>query len=416
MSSRHQWCGAAASAVLFVLGAIPAAAQTPPANPVTAGWQDGFFIQSANGDFRLNFTLVAQADGRFVLHDDQDNFSNTFAVRKMRPGINGRIARFFDFTMVPDFGNGTAVLQDTYVDVRFSTAFRLRAGKSKTPIGYEILVGDPFLLFPERSLASNLVPNRDVGFQALGDLAGGRVSYAGGILNGIADGTSSVVDLDSSDSKDLAGRVAVQPFRRTQNPGRLNGLGFALGASQGTQRGGVLPQFRTSVGQRYFSYVTPAAPGGERTRITPAAFYYHDALGLFAEYMHSAQEVLNAGLTTDVANHGWQVTGSFVLTGEAGADRGVRPRANFDPAAGTYGAVQVVARYSHVTLDESAFAAGLAAAGSSREADSFIVGVNWYPAYFIKYYATFEHTSFAGGLAPDRDPEDAIVIRAQVAF
>jgi phosphate-selective porin OprO/OprP len=405
-----------AAAVLVAVGAVSAAGQTPPGNQVVSGWQDGFFIQSANGDYRLNFGLVAQADGRFVVSDETDAVISTFTIRKARPSINGRIARYFDFNIVPDFGSGVTVLQDAYLDLRFSPALRVRAGKSKTPIGYEILVGDPFLLFPERSLASGLVPNRDVGVQALGDFAGGRVSYAGGLVNGIPDGTSSVVDLDAGDAKDLAGRVVVQPFRRTDNPGRLNGLGFALGASEGSQRGGVLPLFRTSVGQRYFSYVAPAAPGGERTRVTPAVFYYQNALGLFAEYMHSEQEVLNAGTVTDVANHGWQVTGSYVLTGEAGADRGVRPRANFDPAAGTYGALQVVARYSHVTIDDAAFAGGLAAAGSSREADSFIVGVNWYPAYFIKYYATFEHTTFAGGLAQGRDPEDAVVFRAQVAF
>jgi phosphate-selective porin OprO and OprP len=416
VSSRHRWFQGASAAALVALAAVPAAAQTQPANPVTTGWQDGFFIQSANGDFRLNFTLVAQADGRFVVSDETDAVINTFTIRKARPGLNGRIARYFDFTLVPDFGSGLSVLQDAYLDLRFSNAFRVRAGKNKTPIGYEILIGDPFLLFPERSLASGLVPNRDVGVQALGDLAGGRVSYAGGLFNGIPDGTSSVLDLDSGDSKDLAGRVLVQPFRRAQNPGRLNELGFALGASQGTQRGGVLPLFRTSVGQRYFGYVTPAAPGGDRTRFTPSAFYYYNALGIFAEYMQSTQDVLNAGTTTAVANHGWQVTGSFVLTGEAGADRGVRPRANFDPTAGTYGALQVVARYSHVTIDDRAFTAGLAGVGSSREADSFIVGVNWYPAYFIKYYATYEHTTFEGGLVPDRDPEDAIVFRAQVAF
>src|SRR5579862_5155944 len=33
--------------------ASPQAAATPPANPttITAGWQDGFFLQSANGDY-----------------------------------------------------------------------------------------------------------------------------------------------------------------------------------------------------------------------------------------------------------------------------------------------------------------------------------------------------------------------------
>jgi phosphate-selective porin OprO and OprP len=392
-----------------------AVAQPPSQPPVTAGWQEGFVIQSANGDFGLGLGVVAQGDGRFVVNDEDDAYVDTFTIRKARPIFNGRMARHFEFLVMPDFGNGTTVVQDAYIDARFSTAFRVRAGKSKTPIGYELLVGDPYLLFPERSLASGLVPNRDVGFQALGEFAAGRVSYAGGVFNGIPDGTSAASDVDNSDSKDLAGRVAVQPFKRAVNPGSLNGLGFAVGASYGTQHG-VLPAFRTSVGQRYFGYVAGASADGPRTRITPAVFYYQNAFAFFAEYMRSEQTVATPDRSTDLANQAWQVTAAYVLTGEAGADRGVRPRTNFDPTAGEWGAVQVVARVSQLRVDDAAFASTLAIAGSSREARAFIIGVNWYPAYFIKYYATFERTAFAGGLASDRRPEHAVVVRAQVAF
>lgn len=415
MSSRRHWLPVVIAFILGALRAAPAAAQTTSQPPITAGWQEGFVIQSANGDFRLGFGLTAQADGRFVLEDENDVFVDTFTVRKLRPSLNGRLARYFDFLVMPDFGNGTTVVQDAYVDVRFSTAFRVRAGKSKTPIGYEILMGDPFLLFPERALASSLVPNRDVGFQVLGDVAAGRVAYAAGLFNGIPDGTSAASDVDSSDSKDFAARVAVQPFRRSVDPGRLNGLGFALGASRGNQRG-ALPAFRTSVGQRYFGYVAGASADGARTRVTPAVFYYQNAFAFFAEYMRSEQSVATAAASTDVANQAWQVTAAYVLTGEAGADRGVRPRVNFDPTTGEWGAVQIVARVSQLKVDDAAFASALALSGSSREARAFIIGVNWYPAYFIKYYATFERTTFEGGLAPDRRPEHAIVVRAQVAF
>ncbi len=415
MSFRREAIRAVSTLVLAGCLASQAAAQTSA--PLTAGWQDGFFIQSADGNFRLGLGLVAQGDGRFVSNDDEESFVDTFTIRKARPILNGRMARYFDFLVMPDFGNGVLVLQDAYVDARFSNAFRVRVGKSKTPIGYEILVGDPFLLFPERSLASGLMPNRDIGLQALGDLAGGRVAYAGGLFNGIPDGTSASAasDVDSGDSKDLAGRVVVQPFRRTVDPGPLNGLGFALGASRGNQQG-ALPAFRTSVGQRYFGYVTSASADGTRVRFTPSAFYYRDALGLFAEYMRSTQTVAAAATSTDVTNQGWQVTGSLVLTGEPGADRGVRPRVNFDPTAGEWGALQLVARYSQLSIDDAVFAAALAGSGSVAEAHSFIVGVNWYPAYFIKYYATFERTEFEGGVAPDRPTENAFVVRAQVAF
>jgi phosphate-selective porin OprO/OprP len=415
LSTRRRFVRTAAA---FALVATATAAWAQPASPpLTAGWQEGFIIQSANGDFRLGLGLTAQADGRFVLNDEEEAFVDTFTIRKARPSLNGRIARFFDFQVMPDFGGGTTVLQDAYVDVRFGTAFRVRAGKSKTPIGYEILVGDPFVLFPERSLASSLVPNRDVGFGALGELLEGRLAYQGGVFNGVPDGTSSSSDVDASDDKDLAGRVVVQPFRRAVNPGRLNGLGFAFGASRGSQRG-ALPAFRTSVGQRYFGYAAGVAADGLRTRITPSVFYYSGPLGVFTEYVRSGQDVSasTSGGRFEVVNQGWDVTASLVLTGEPGADRGVRPRTNFDPAAGEWGAVQLVLRYGRLAVDEDVFAAGFAAPGSSSRAKAFAVGLNWYPAYFLKYYAAFERTAFDETFGFARPAEHSFIIRAQLAF
>ena len=316
---------------------------------------------------------------------------------------------------MPDFGNGTAVLLDAYFDIRFSPKFRVRAGKDKTPIGYELLQGDPFLLFPERTLASSLVPNRDVGIQVQGDLSP-RLFYAAGIFNGVLDGVNSVLDLDSNSGKDLAGRVVWQPFRSARTPaGALNGFGVQVGGSTGSQAGALLPAFRTSVGQVYFAYAASASANGGRQRVSPAVFYYYKAFGAFAEYMRSTQAVARSGTEADVTNQGWEVTGSLVLTGEPASDRGVRPKNGFDPANGHWGALQFVARYSALTVDQETFDGGFAAATASREAKSFTLGVNWYPVAFIKYYATFERTSFEGGNAP-RPTENVILFRAQVAF
>jgi phosphate-selective porin OprO/OprP len=392
--------------------AAQAGSQQPP---FTAGWRDGFNIQTENGDYRLQIGLVAQADGRFVLEDATEAVVDTFSIRKLRPGFSGRVARYFDFQVVPDFGSGQAVLVDAFIDIRFSPALRVRSGKAKTPIGYEVLIGDPFVLFPERALASSLIPNRDVGFQALGDLAGGRVFYQGGVVNGIPDGSNSTSDLDANDGKDLAGRIVLQPFRTTATPAPpLNGLGFALGGSRGEQSG-PLPQFRTSVGQRYFSYDAAAAAAGTRSRVTPSVFYYYKAFGAFAEYVQSTQQVARGAAREEITNDAWEVTASFVVTGEASSDRGVRPRANFDPAAGEWGALQVLTRYSELSIDSDAFDAALAAAGSSGHATQFSVGANWYPAPFLKYYLAYERIGFEGGNA-SRPDENSVILRAQIAF
>jgi phosphate-selective porin OprO/OprP len=213
----------------------------------------------------------------------------------------------------------------------------------------------------------------------------------------------------------VAGRVTVRPFRRPGGAARpLNGLGFHLGGSRGTQAG-VLPSFRTSYGQVYFSYADGAAASGTHTRASPAVSYYNRSFGGFAEYMRSAQQVTHAGAATSVDNHAWEVTGSYVVTGEAASDRGVRPRHNFDPSAGQWGAVQVLARYTVLTVDRDAFGRGLAAAGASREARSWTLGVNWYPNPWIKWYANVERTVFDRG-EPTPGDENVVFLRFQLGF
>lgn len=407
--------GAAGSAAAQTPAPAAAASAAQPAPQPTSGYQDGFFIQSANGDNRLVFGFVGQADGRFSL-DDPSATIDTFTIRKARPSFSGRVARYFDFKFVPDFGNGTATIVDANLDVRFSPKCRVRIGKDKTPIGYELLIGDPYLLFPERSLASNLVPNRDVGVAVQGDLSP-KLFYAAGVFNGVPDGSSSTTDVDTNQGKDLAGRVVVQPFRKAgAAAGLWSGLGAQIGGSHGKQSG-QLPAFRTSVGQPYFTYALGVLADGARTRVSPAVFYYHKALGVFGEFMRSEQRVSRPGVVSDdVANHGWDVTGSYVLTGEAASDRGVRPGSPFDPAAGTWGAAQVVARYSEVEFDRDIFALGLAGAIASEKAKSFAVGLNWYPANVVKFYATYEHTRFEGGSTPSLTRENVIIFRAQLGI
>ena len=105
----------------------------PPVR-VVAG-QDGIAIESGNGEYRLQIGLLMQADGRFAAQDAAAAVNDTFAMRRLRPYLRGRILRRFEFYVVPDFGNGAVVVQDAYLDTIFSPAFRIRAGKGKAPFG-----------------------------------------------------------------------------------------------------------------------------------------------------------------------------------------------------------------------------------------------------------------------------------------
>jgi len=380
------------------------------ASPPSVRWDNGVTIDFDNGENELQFGGLIQLDGRFAPDDPLHAVTDTLLLRRVRPIFQGRVSRIFEFRIMPDFGNCQALLFDAYFDMKFSDVFRVRMGKDKTPIGLELLNADYAVLFPERSLVTDLVPNRDIGVQAIGRLASGRLSYAGGIFNGVPDGNNGDITLGSG--KDLVGRVALRPFS-AGGAAPLHGLGFAVGGSVGRQTAG-LPAFRTAAQQIFFSYASAATANGQRTRLSPSTSYYYKSIGAFAEYARSSQEVARLASTARVANQAWGVTGSIVLTGESATERGVDPRRPYNRERRQWGAFEIVARHAQLNVDPAAFDAGLAAPGASRSAAASGAGLLWYLNQYVKYVLTFERTSFEGGPGGVRPPEHAIIFRLQL--
>jgi phosphate-selective porin OprO and OprP len=405
------WKLVAARAV-FAVAAV--AWTAPPAHAQAAA--DGFVIESTDADFRLQVGLIVQADARFVLDDSNNAVVDTFLLRRARPYLRGRFARRFEFYFNPDFAGGTLVVQDAYVDTVFAPAFRIRAGKGKTPFGLERLHSASNLLFVDRALPNALVPNRDVGIQVLGDIAGGVVSYLGGVMNGVADGGSA--DTDTGDSKDVSGRLIVRPFTKlAASP--VRGLGVAIAGSTGRQAGaGALPTLKTSLGQQQFFSYASASADGRRTRYSPQVFYYYKAFGGFADFVRTRVPVRQGPVREEIEHQAWQVSGSIVLTGEAATDAGVgvRPRASFDFGGRNLGALQLAARYQTLKVDDAAFTLSLASADSSRKADSWTIGLNWFLTQNFKYVFNFERTVFDDDPDGPRRAENAFVFRTQVNF
>jgi len=390
------------AAAIIVISALPRLAHA----------QDGFVLQSADGDNRLQVSFLLQVEGRFAVDDPQHNVIDTFGLRRLRPILQGHLAKFFDFYFNPDFAGGVVNIRDAYVDTRFSAAFRIRVGKGKEPFGLERLHSAQYLTFVERALPTAVAPDRDIGILALGDLMGGVVSYAGGVVNGVADGSHA--DLDTDDGKDVVGRVVVKPLARS--PGHpLAGLGLALAASTGTQ-GAALPAFRTSGQQTFFSYDHAAVGEGVRNRVSPQAFYYHKTVGAFGEYVRSRGRVRKNDVAREITHESWQIAGSVVVTGEPASDRGVKPRAVFNPSNHTWGALQVAARYHVLAIDATAITSGLAAAGSSHQARAFTVGANWYLNPIIKWTFNIERTVFDGDPSGSRHVENAVLVQNQITF
>ncbi|MCR6628496.1 MAG: OprO/OprP family phosphate-selective porin [Pseudoxanthomonas sp.] len=387
--------------------------------PVIAVNDKGASLKSANGDYEVKIRGLIQGDGRFFSSGVPSGTYDTFLLRTARPTIEGTLGKWIGFRFTPEFAGDSASIVDAYADLKFSPAATVRLGKFTSPVGLERLQSSSALSDIERALPSELAPNRDIGVQLQGELAGSKVSYAIGVFNGTVDGRDAVTT-NPDDEFEVAGRLFVEPFK--DGAGFWSGLGFGIGGSVGDTAGmgnNILPRYRTPGQVQFFNYRSAVAADGKRTRWSPQGYFYRNQFGLLAEYIASKQELQVGATSAELENTAWQATASYVLTGEDASYRGVvKPSKPFSPGKGGWGAWELVGRYGELEIDDGAFPLFADPVVSARKAKAWTLGVNWYLTSHLKLVVNYLDTQFEGGAAAgaDRDDEKAVFSRLQVAF
>jgi len=409
-----------------------AASEKAKSAPTVSLGASGLQFRSADSNFVMRIGGHVQFDGRWFPNNTSPT-DDTFLMRKVRPIFEGTVWDKFDYRLMLDFGSGLnasaaniGFLQEAYMNARLLPEFQIQAGKFKEPVGLERLQSDVDYLFIERSYPSQIVPNRDVGIQLHGNLWQNAVTYQLGVFNGVTDGNSGDIET-TDDDKDFAGRIFAQPFYNLSiEPLRRLGIGIAgtYGHHAGPLRG------YTSPGQQpMFSYysgtgtnaVTSAV--GNISRITPQAYYYYGPFGLLAEYAVSSTDVARTGggvsrQTATLQHTGWQVAGSYFLTGEDNGFKNPTPLHPVTFHGDGWGAWELVARVSSLKLDPGTFPLYADSKVNAREAFSYGFGLNWHLNRNLKISGDYEHTNFKGGQSNPvlYQDEDAILARAQITF
>ena len=125
----------------------------------TAGWDKGFFLASADGNFKLKISGYAQIRWNYNYVDDplpgQDRNAKGFENRRTYLTFEGHI---IDPTWIYKIqGNfrssdGTFVLQDAYARKELGQGFYVQGGQAKAPYMRETLASDTGLLTVDRSV------------------------------------------------------------------------------------------------------------------------------------------------------------------------------------------------------------------------------------------------------------------------
>ncbi len=428
---------------------------------------DGFRISSADNKHQVRIRGAVQTDGRFWVDDHGGTargsvgyqtgtgIPDQFQVRQARIWLEGKFWDSLYFKIMPDFAASSNILPDAYLDYAYFSAASLSVGKQKTPLSLERLQGDSDGMFLERAYPTYLANNRDVGIMLHGAFAKpgykteyygspvdfkNLVSYQLGVFNGSGDsGSLNNSAAGTFDDKEFDGRIWAHPFQHSGYQW-LEGLGLGLAGSWSHPTGLGLNKLVSALGQTTFlDYANIKAgastPVGEgvHTRIYPQAYWYAGPFGLMGEYVVSNQGLSgknNAGnqVAVNQNNRAWQVQASYVLTGEDNTFQSVKPIRPFDPLEGSWGALQVAARWSQLSVDKDTFTF-IDPTKAASAANSWTLGLNWFLNRNALIRADYEETYYTGGAGSvtgtgvnakynvsDRPTEKVFGTRFQLAF
>lgn len=385
-------------------------------------------ITSGDGATSLRLRGLVQADYRG--YDAANDPNDTFILRRARLIFEGKFNNIFSYVIQPELA-GTIQILDANLNAAITPALNVRIGKFKTPVGLEQLQSDPVAFFNERSVATNLTPNRDVGLAIHGDVLNKTVNYTVAVLNGVPDGGNSVTgSADFDGDKTVAARVFATPFAKDKDSALTGlGVGFAVSAGDYATSAGRTGGYRTDGQQTFFSYDASVVAAGKGFTWSPQGHYYHGPLGILAEYVGSSLEVQRPTFgVREVKNFGYNLSFGYVLTGENASYRGVTPKTVFNPAAGTWGAFELVGRISGLDVDDTVFAGPAASRlanpnTSATKLTAYGLGLNWHLSRSVRANFNLFQNKFelAPGATPAAnaliaDDETTFISRVQVSF
>lgn len=389
----------------------PTGAQPLPQGPFAIATPDGKNRLKVGGLIQSTFRTYPETGGRTA--------GSGFYMRRVRPILDGTVAGFVDFRLMPDFLEGRAILQDGFIDLRLGRQFLVRSGKYKVPYSLETLQAAAAVPFVERSIGNNLAVLRDVGVMLLSGPDRSGVEWELGVFNGAVD--NGAPDGDADDKKEVAARVFFQPYLSRPNS-RLRGLGFGVAATAGRTTEPLTGQvYRTASRTPFFRYADGVAGAGDRLRLAPQFYFYSGPFGLLGQHYTTRQRIAKGAVADTVGFSGFNIQATYVLTGEPTSFRNVVPKRPFESGSSGRGAFELAARYSQLRVGADVFRGGFAdPATAADKADAYTLGLNWYLNTTVKAQFNYEHTAFGRpiqfGAAGRRSREDALLSQLQILF
>ena len=399
-------------------------------------------LASADGRFTANVKAIVMFDaGKYfqksnlpaqVTNRDLNDGTN---FRRARFGIDGRLFKDFDYALIYEFGGSGAEdaghIQEAWVQYTGWKPWRIKVGAFEPNIGLSAAVSTSQMIMLERPASAEVARNIAAGdsrsaIQLTGNGVWGEgdsdlatrwlasVALTGNVVSTV-NSTGGFAVQPQDEQTAIIGRFALAPFSSTDWQAHV-----AVNAQIATQPNdagaAATPRYPVQLRDRPelrldgARLVDTGAIDAKTASVYGAEFGFtsHQFM-LESEYFEYR---IDRRLTTPAtpANprfHGWYVQGAWVLTGESRPYNPAEARFdapkmnyNFNPAAGTWGAFELAARYSLLDLNFHDCGAGKAIPASPAACFDAIrggeqkisaIGLNWYLNPTIRMMLDFQH-------------------------
>lgn len=399
--------------------APPLLAQTPPAQAdkaptptvLTAGHDDHFFLQSADGANRLELGALLQVNGVAFGRGSHGRDSD-IALRRFRLEIGGRIDQDWQFNLEPKFTEREFEFEEAWLGCELENGLFVMAGRMKEPFSFEEARARKHIAFAELSQLNQFVPAEGHGLTFASTARDDAWEWGAALYQGGEEGVNG--------GSELALRGITRPFARGAARWRRLQLGLAgtLGRSDDPLAG---VEFKNEVRAPWATLAPGASANGDRARLGAEAAWWLGPFELSGEAMRIAQEIEGPLGAEWAVLQGWYGAAAWVVTGEERTRQAVRPTRPFAlRGARGPGAVELATRVSRLQVGDGWSEAGALPAGSDpRRVTSFDLGVNWYLTWHARVKLHGIVTRYAepivlGGHAT-RD-EKALLLQLQLHF
>lgn len=355
---------------------------------IRAFWKDGIHLEGPQEKIKIRIGVSAKFDAGRLDADDQlgrafpDFVGQTTNLRSLRGNFLTTFFDTMDWRLVFEFANQQQIKENSFgLTGKIPFLGYVRAGYMKEPFSLEELTGWTHFTFMEKALPTwTFAPGSNLGIRMQNAAWDDRLTWSlGGFWNvQSAENVGDARDqIDQANGYDLTMRLTGLPWYEEDGRSLLHlGLGyshrFPSGGSQNVE---------LKYATRPETYlISDNLVNTEKFSVTQIDLFNLEMAAVFGPLSYQAEGFYSipAGASGETY-HFWGAYGfgSYFLTGEnrpynkrEGLFSGIKPKHDFRPLEGKWGAWELAVRYSYIDLNDRNIQGG--------KEGNFTMGLNWY--------------------------------------